>query len=463
MSLRAGLNPLVLGWEKAAIGTGLFEPSAMEEAVDLLPADFTGCHQVIWAEMLALRQREGLDVRAVTESLRSRGELDNVASLGDEGLSGEDYLNHLLAFRGSAMAEYADQILNQSLKRELLKVAALIRSDAQDEHVDAQEVMEDAERRLLSLRRNRMTETGTRLGDLISVFNRRVEGFRNGTLKPAWVPKLRPIANIVQYVDKDDFLIIAARPGEGKSSIMRYEFVHAALAGMPALLFNCENGELEYAKFAISMLAGIDSDKLKDPRRLTEEELALIRAKAAELASIPLYVKTIGAPSARQIERIARAHISQHNIRLLGVDYIQLLQNGIESKVLDVSQSSGVLRSIALNYGVPVIANSQMSRSIVHRGQDAEPQLSDLRESGALEQDATMVWFPRSMWPDPTDAQLHTFPENRDVTGRLYPTIKALPIKVYLKKNRNGGTGVTEPMKWIRSTNNFQTLTEVPE
>lgn len=446
-----------LGWEKAVLGTGLAYPDAMEEAGELLPSDFSiEAHQVLWAEMLSLQRRQALDHRAVVESLRST---DQLIVVSDAENIGEDYIAELMTHRGASMGEYAARVLDMGIKRELRKVAALIRAEAEDEHIDAQEAMDSAEKRLLGLRRNK-SGNGSTMADLISVFNTRLAGLLDGTVTPAWVPHLEVLREVVEYADAEDFIVIAARPGDGKSSILRYEFLHAAMNGVPALIFNLENSPIEYAKFAIAMISGIDSDKLKSPRKLNEEDKTAYREAAEYLATKPLYVESLAAPSGIEVERIARSYISQKHVKLIGLDYIQLVKNGKENKVEDVTETCGILRSIPLRYGVPLMAAAQLSRGIVHRGENAEPNLADLRESGAIEQDATLVFFPRPVWGTPTEAQLRSIEQNIiPGTSQLYPTIKALPYKIFVKKNRNGGTGTTRPVLWIRSTNQFFTIT----
>jgi replicative DNA helicase len=446
-----------LGWEKAVLGTGLAYPDSMEEAGELLPSDFSiEAHQVLWAEMLSLTRRQALDHRAVVESLRSTGQLIVVS---DAENIGEDYIAELMTHRGASMHEYSERVLDIAIKRELRKVAALIRAEAEDENIDAQEAMDSAEKRLLGLRRNK-SGNGSTMADLIGVFNSRLAGLLDGTLSPAWVPHLEALRDVVDYIDAEDYIVLAARPGDGKSSLLRYEFLNAAMRGTPVLMFNLENGPLEYAKFAISMVTGIDSDKLKSPRRLTEEDKEAYRTAAEVLASKPMYVETLASPSAVEVERICRSYISQKHVKLIGLDYVQLVKNGLEKRVEDVTETSSVLRSIPIRYGVPLVTACQLSREIVHRGENAEPQLSDLRESGSLEQDATMVWFPRPVWANPTDAQLRTYSQNLiPNTSQLYPTIKALPYKIHVKKNRNGGTGTTRSFLWMRSTNQFFSLT----
>lgn len=441
-----------VGWERAVIATAIYDPQTMEEAGDLLPADFTDERQDIWSEIMTLYRNGALDQRALIEALRDRG------VMGTGALS-EEYLAELMQYRGTAMEEYANRVLSASNKRQIMQVAGMIIADAQDENVDDQEAFDAAERRLMTLRRNRSSELGTPLGSIIGVFQDRMQGLLDGTIVPMWIPEIEPLKRVVQFIDEEDYIVLGGRPGEGKSSIMRYMFIEGALAGTPSLLFNLENGELEYAKFALSYRAQVDSSKLKDPRLLSEEEHERVRYAARELANAPLYVKTLGAPSVYEVERISRHHITRYDIKRIGVDYIQLIRNGKENKVSDVTESSQVLRSIPINYRVPLLANAQLSRKIEHRGEGSIPVLADLRESGSLEQDATMVWVPRAVWPTPTGTQLRTFPDNIDESGELYEGAKAIPIKVHVLKNRNGSVGVTRPFLWRKHTNDFNTIT----
>jgi len=459
-----------IGWERAVIGTALADPSTMEEASELRLSDFTGCHQDIWAEMAVLHQRGALELRALVEALRARGALDSLGAFDVES-SGEAYLAELLSRRGDAMSEYVDRVIDASIKRQLRQAAALIRADADDDQVSAEEALDVAEQRLMALRRNRLTNLGISMADLMSVFTGRVQDMIAGTYQPAWVPSIKPIRDIVQFAEGEDMIVIAARPGEGKSSMLRAEALELAWGGppdspdpnraKPVTIFNLENGEIEYARYAISWLTGIDSMLLRDPRKLTEEQLQIVREASQALQRIPFHVVTLGSPTAREIERIARQHISRHGTKLVGVDYLQLVRNGNPNKTQDVSETSSVLRSIPLNFGVPVIAISQMSREIVHRGENAEPQLSDLRESGSIEQDGTIIMFPRALWASPSGQQLRQFPENINPdTGYVYTTgAKAIPIRVYVRKHRNGSTGITEPFLWVKSTNRFRPLT----
>lgn len=262
-------------------------------------------------------------------------------------------------------------------------------------------------------------------------------------------------------LDGDGLFLLEDGTVTHNSSFMRYEAYTAARHNLPVLVFNLENDESEYAKNAIALKTAIDSDKIRNPRMLSQQELERVRTAAQELVNLPVKVVTMGAPSVAELERIARAQMRTFKPRLIQVDYIQLVQNGIENPVANLSLTSQTLRAWAMRnrLNIPVMAAAQLSRAIEQRGPRSEPQLSDLRDSGSLEQDATMVWFLREAWYMPDVRDLRRFPENIDhITGNLYPTIKASPIRIYVRKNRNGPTGVTGEIKWVKSTGAFQTL-----
>ena len=443
-----------VGWEQAVIGTALHDPQSMELAEELLPADFTDERQDIWAEMLALHQLSALDQRALIESLRQRDLF--------RGALSEEYLTEILQHRGDAMAEYSRRVLSASNKRQLIQISGMIIADAQDNNIDDEEAFDNAEQRLLKLRRNRTLDMGIPLGAVIGSFEARQEKFLSGEWTPPWIPEIDVLKNIIQFIDDDDFFVLGGRPGEGKSSIMRYMFIMGAMAGKPTLIINLENGELEYAKFALALRAQVDSMKLKDPHLLNDEEKERLRVASRELANVPLYIKTVGSPSAAEADRIIRHHVTHFGVQRIGLDYVQLISNpGKTRMVEDVTKSSQTLRAAALNYKVPVMANSQLSRDIEHRGEEALPRLADLRESGSLEQDATIVCIPRFTWPTPTGDQLRVFPDNVRDNGSLFETPKAVPLTLHVLKNRNGSIGTSRPVLWRKHMNDFNNIVEV--
>lgn len=450
------MNDTSVGWQRALLGTVLVDPATMEAACHLSTQDFTGTHRVLWSSILELYRSGALERRALVELLRSRGDLDDI---GSDTTWGEDYIQLVENSHGGLVEEYVRQVEEHSTRRLLRETAALIAADAVGFTGTAEELLDEAERRVMSLRRNRGV-IGVTIGDILTAFMPRMEALRDGKIKPAFVPEITAIKRIVGYIDQSDYIIVAGRPGDGKSSWLRFEAYHQARQGNRSLIFNLENDEADYARGFLALETGIDTFKLRNPGQLSAAELERTREAAKKVMQLPINIVTMGNPSIAAVERMARSLAKQFPPKFIALDYIQLVRNGIENRVNDVSLTSGVLRSMAMKdkFGVPVFAASQLSRDIVRRGVNAKPDLADLRDSGSLEQDATMVIFPREKWSNPTAKELAIFPENLDERGRVKPQARAIPIRFWIEKNRNGPTGTSEEVKWDKGTGRYHTL-----
>jgi len=442
-----------LNWEWSVIATAIVDPSSLEAAEELLPSDFTGVNQIVWAEILNLRTRNAVDLRSLGNALENCPDWERVSP--EE--SPADFLAQALVFRGSNMEAYVSAVLDRSTRRTLKRYAALIAQEAEDTGRPIEEVLDHAENKILSLRRNHGANDLS-MADIMAIFAPRFEGMIEGTIRPCWEPEVQGIRDIVDYLEETDFMVNAARPGEGKSSWMRYEFFMAAKKYNRSVgILNYENDPLEYARYFLAIETGIDSLKIRKPTRLSPEEKVRIREAVQLLARLPIRVVTTDRNVNAAIAK-ARKMVSQDHITLLGLDYIQLLNNGIENRVNDLTLTTGRLRQFALDFHVPVIANAQLSRDIERRGQDSEPRLDDLRESGSIEQDATIVMFPRPV-RNPSIAQMEQFPENFDERGQLMNSRpRAIPVNFHILKNRNGTIGVTDPVKWCKHLDTYQTL-----
>jgi replicative DNA helicase len=451
---------LTLGWEKAVIGTVLVDPEAMEVASDLEPVDFSRSHKMIWHAVLGLHHRNSLELRALIEELRANDDLNFVGSdIGNPEITGENYIADLTTYQGTQIEEYCKQVIDSSTRRQLREMSALTAADALTSNDPIEDLLDEAERRLMALRRTRNV-SGVSLGTILQALMPNIDGVRAGEIEPAWVPDLLAVKDIVQFVDQSDFVIVAGRPGDGKSSYMRYEAYHTVMKGAPILTFNLENTEVEYGRWAIALHTGIDGKKIRSPKLLSNRELERVKIAAEELAALPWEIVTLGSPSVADMERIARAKMRMLNPVMIQVDYLQLVNNGIQKKVNDVSLTSQTLRAWAManRFNIPVMAASQLSRGIEGRGPLAEPQLSDLRDSGSIEQDGTIIIFPRGLWTNPTPTELRRFNDNVDHDDNLYPVWRAVPVRFYVKKNRNGPVGISDVVKWSKYTGNYQTL-----
>jgi replicative DNA helicase len=446
--------------EEILLGTIIAYPETVEAAQRLRPTDFTGTNRDLFEKIQYLWGQESLSYRALVETLQDDALL---FLIGDNDRRGEDYLRYLVeqADRGSVNL-FVSRVEESAIRRTIEEFAGLLAVSARDTNQSLDEVIATAETKVFDLRRRSTEDNGLSIGEIIGAFMPRVEGMRNGSFRPAWVPPIQALKNLVDYVDRTELVILAGRPGEGKSSVMRFDALKTTINDQHVTTFNLENDELEYAKYALAAMANIDSAKLKSPRLMTEREMEYVRAKAEEIANLPWKIITLSSPSIANVINLARKACVENRTQLIQLDYLQLIRNGNSNRVEDLSETTGLLRGLALKQKVPVVAACQLNRTIELRGDNAEPQLSDLRESGSIEQDATQVWFVRSMWRNPpTPAELATtvFPENYDRQGQPLQNAVAIPVRFHVKKNRNGPVGRTEPIKWRKDTGVFQTLT----
>ena len=442
--------------EKAFIGTVLSNLSLIHEVSDVRASDMScQSHQILWEKMLSLSKTGNTTPRGIVEFIKKDGYLDTIGTDVDDGsVTGDLYVQELLSYRSEPdIRKFADEVISSSIKRELYGFAQLLAMDAEGED-EANKIIESAEERLFNLRR-RKVDTGVDIGEILEMFDDRIDKWRSGEVKPSFEFKMKRVSEILEFLEDQDFMIVGGRPGWGKSSYLRYEAFRSAKSGKRVVMFNLENNEIEYARYLIALMTGIDTNLLKDPRKLSEGLLAIVKKAIVDLRSMSGFLKvvTMGGPSVNEIIQIA-SKLARDGYEVIFVDYLQLIQNGKEGELENITFSSVALRALAMKYKVPVICASQMSREIEKRGENAEPVSSDLRYAG--EMDATVILFPRVIMTD--DAGLREFPENLDSNGRLKSIARVVPLRFYLTKYRNGGTGVSGLVKWDKATNNYTSI-----
>lgn len=448
-------NPLqVTRWEQCLIGTVLVNPLSMADVTHVQPEDMSSrSHMQIWRHAIELERESRFSYRAVVERLRAANELREIGiDIGDGELDAEAYLIQIMKDQSPAsVMEWADNVVGASVKRHIKSFAALASLDAESQ-ASADEILDSIEMRLYEMRRSHV-DTGAAIGDVLAKYEEVVEGWRNGTYTPAFIFSTPGLARIIPFLEGGDFMLIAGRPGEGKSSILRFEAFKAALAGKRVVIFNLENGEIEYARYLIAQVTGIDTTKLRQPSLLTPVEVTHVKDAVKRLKALPLRIVTLGAPTVFEVIRIARKLLTQ-GFEIFMLDYIQLMKNGVENEVQDISISSVMLRGFALKHNVPVIAAAQLNREVTKRT-GGKPQLSDLRGSGSLEQDALIVAFTSLL--DATEEELRRFPQNM-ATGEFIP--RAVPARLYVEKQRNGPVDRTPPFLWDKATNNLFAMSQ---
>ena len=448
------MTDLIFGIEQSLIGSVLAFPNTADDVMDVRPQDMSCVsHQNMWTEVIGMNRSRSLSVRGIIEIMKARETLEPLGYEVGEA-TGELYVQETIVHRSEAsVRQFADMIIDASTKRELRSFGQLLALDAESTE-EATVIIESAEERLYDLRRRKLG-TGVDIGDILGAYEVVMDKWRAGEAKPAFRFSSQDLRKIMPFLEEQDFMVVAGRPGEGKSSWMRYEAFMAAQAGQKVVIFNLENGEVEYARYLIAFITNINTEKLRSPELLTEAEVLQVKAAIKLLRSLPLRIVTMGAPSVREITAIA-AKLAREGYKVFFVDYIQLVRNGNDNIVQDIGITTSLLRGFALKYKTPVIAASQLNRLLVHRGVDAEPNLADLRDSGSLEQDAVQVMFTRVIQTD--DAGLKEFPENLGANGQLISQIRCVPMRMYVLKNRNGSLGKTEPIKWDKAVNKFYPL-----
>jgi len=398
----------------------------------------------------------------VTETLRSVGLL---SSLGQDlgSIVGVDYIEMVCSKASpSSVSYYANQVVDASIRRSMRMSIALTSKDL-EEDLPADEVLDKAEERLWEMRRAKSNK-GVEMAELLEILDTTIDDYVSGKRKPAYIPKNPDFRRIVGHLEDQDYLILGARPGEGKSSFLRAEAFLTARGRTPVTIINMDNGDIDYPRYLVAFMTGINSKKLRMPTMMTEEERVQAKDAIKDLKSLPIRVVTMGNPS---VEQVVAAMKKAYNdgAKTFFVDYVQQIQNpGLSTDpVQNISYTSSQLRGFNMKWKVPVLVASQFNRDITQRGNNSKPTLSDFKGSGSLEQDATVAMALRLI--EMEQNQLAQFPENlverngRRVLAQDWD-IRAVGVLLYVLKNRNGPVGESKPIKWDKATNTYTPLAD---
>lgn len=377
--------------EKSVIGAILIDKDAIVKVVEFLKPEhfYKTAHQNIYRAILNLYEK-----REPTDLITVPGELKKLKNLKESG--GVSYLSELVQFvPTSANVEYYGKIIKENaIKRFLLSSAANI-SELVFKEPDVGELLDKAEQLLYSVSKDNVKQDFVAVRDILEVtFERLDELSKNkGALRgvPTGLPTLDKMLSGLQ---KDNLVILAARPSVGKSSFAINIGQHAATKFNTAILvFSLEMGKESLTDRMISAQGDIDNWRIATGN-LEPEDFEKYAIASGELAEAPIYIDDTPGLSVLEMRTKARRMQSEVDIGLIIVDYLQLARaKTSESRVQEVSEISQGLKNLARELKVPVLALSQLSRAVEQRGGDKKPQLSDLRDSGSIEQDADVVMF----------------------------------------------------------------------
>lgn len=394
MATQAKIPPHSLEAEVSVLGACLIDRDAVVSVVEVLrPAYFyEEKHGAIFSAIVEMYQdRKPVDIVSVSEELKRQKQLTEVG--------GTAYLTELANKVPTAghVEHYAALVKDQYTKRQLISAAGKISEMAFDEGRDVREILDTAEGNVFSLAQQHLKQVFVPVKDILaSSFDRLDELHKNaGTLRG--VPTgFADLDDTLAGMQNSNLLILAARPGVGKTAFALNIAQNVAFKyKQPVGFFSLEMSREELMDRMLVSQAEIDAWKLKTGR-LDEDEFTKLSDAMGELYESPLYIDDTPGISILEMRTKARRLQAEHGLRLVVVDYLQLARpvRNLDNRVQEVSEISQGLKNLARELKVPVVALSQLSRQVESRG-IKKPQLADLRESGAIEQDADVVMF---MW-----------------------------------------------------------------
>ena len=387
--------PQALDVEEAVIGALLIEPSCVDDSVEeLTPSSFySEKHRMIFQAIVALvNEHSSVDLLTVSQKLKEQGNFEVVG--GASELAG---LTQKVG--AAAHIEYYIKILKQKcIQRELITASYAILKDSYDDSVNVDQLIDMAQTKIFAAIQNNVKKDVQEIGSVINQAISDIERLQEST-GLSGVPSGFPSLDRVTFGwQPSDLIIVAARPSMGKTAFVMNIARNAAVDHhMPVAFFSLEMPAIQLAKRMMVSETGLSSDKIKGGTKLERYEWVQLEEKLKDLAKAPLYIDDTPSLPVMEFRSKVKRLVNQKGVRLVIVDYLQLMQGPAELKGMreqEVAAISRMLKATAKEMNVPVIALSQLSRDAVKRqGSNNRPLLSDLRESGSIEQDADMVLF----------------------------------------------------------------------
>jgi replicative DNA helicase len=378
--------------------------------------------------MVAISERgDVVDPLTLADELSRRGELD--------ASGGKDYIGFLVdAVPTAANVEYHAKIVREkALLRRLIETSTSIVTEAFDGTLTASELLDEAEQRIFQVSQQRGTQGFMRIKELMWPTMERIEALQRGGKTITGVPSgFSDLDEITSGFQNADLVIVAARPAMGKTAFVLNVAQHAAIENsIPVAVFSLEMSKESLVQRMLTSEARVDAQKLRKGM-LRDDDFPRMARAAGILSAAPIWIDDTAGISLLEIRSKARRLKADADVGMVIVDYLQLIQGptNVESRQQEISHISRSLKALAKELNVPVVALSQLSRAPEQRtGDNKRPQLSDLRESGAIEQDADLVMFlyRQEMYDGPVDK------DGNSLEGRA---------EVIVGKQRNGPTGI---------------------
>jgi replicative DNA helicase len=394
ISLEKGkLPPQALDLEEAVLGAMMIDKKGVDDVIDILHPEvfYKETHQHIYEAIYTLFQNsEPTDLLTVSNQLKKTGNLELVG--------GDFYLVGLTQkVSSSAHIEFhARIILQKYIQRKLISISAEIIEEAYDETVDVFDLLDDAETKLFEVTQGNLKKGSEDAQGLVTQAIKKIQEISNKSGMSGVATGFTRLDELTSGWQPSDLVILAARPGMGKTAFVMSMAKNMAIDfDTPVAIFSLEMSSVQLITRMISSETGISSGKLRKGN-LEPHEWEQLNVKVKNLSKAPIFIDDTPSLSIFDLRAKARRLASQHGIKIIVIDYLQLMTAGSSSngnREQEISTISRNLKALAKELAIPVIALSQLSRAVETRGGSKRPLLSDLRESGAIEQDADIVSF----------------------------------------------------------------------
>lgn len=427
------LQPQAINLEEAVLGAVMLDKDAISIAMEILRPEsfYKSAHATIFKVMIKLFDlSQPVDLLTVSEQLRKAEELENVGGL--------PYILELSnKVTSSANVEYYARIVAQKyIQRELIRVSTIIIKDSFEDTKDVLDMLDQAEQNLYEITDKNLRRGYESVGSLARKAQKQLETLAGSTEGITGIPSGFPdLDKLTSGWQKSNLIIIAARPGMGKTSFTLALARNAAMDyKRPVALFSLEMNNLELVNRLISMEAEIEGGKMRNAK-LEEYEWTQLNFAIEKLSDAPLYIDDTPSLNVFELRAKCRRLHQNHGVSMVIIDYLQLMTIGSNdkrsSREQEISSISRALKGLAKELNIPVIALSQLNRAAETNTGNKRPQLSHLRESGAIEQDADMVMFIYR--PDYYDLEEQA------------ETVRGM-TELIIAKHRNGATDTVKMM-----------------
>lgn len=396
ISLEKGkIPPQALDLEEAVLGAMMIDKKGVDDVIDILHPEvfYKEAHQLIYEAIFILfKNSEPTDLLTVANQLRKTNNL--------EAVGGDFYLVRLTQkVASSAHIEFhARIILQKFIQRKLITISSEIIEEAYDETIDVFDLLDDAETKLFEVTQGNLKKGSETSEGLVAQAIKKIQDISNKQGMSGAATGFTRLDELTSGWQPQDLVILAARPGMGKTAFVMSMAKNMAIDfDQPVAIFSLEMSSIQLITRMISSETGISSGKLRKGN-LEPHEWEQLNVKVKNLTKAPIFIDDSPSLSIFDLRAKARRLASQHGIKVIIIDYLQLMtagtsQKGGGNREQEISTISRNLKALAKELNIPVIALSQLSRAVETRGGSKRPLLSDLRESGAIEQDADIVTF----------------------------------------------------------------------